>query len=61
MSQVCHGHSQTGQQIHQSQNQAPHKGVAKDEYTDVLRNHFIPEGNRMLAHAGKWANNNNNL
>ena len=32
-----------------------HKGVAKDEYTDVLSDHFIPEGNKMLAHAGKHA------
>ncbi|DBA98221.1 TPA: hypothetical protein ACH3X1_001147 [Trebouxia sp. C0004] len=31
----------------------PHKGVAADEYTDVLRDHFIPEGKKMFAHAGK--------
>ena len=33
----------------------PYKGVAKGEYTDVLRDHFTPEGNKMFAHAGKWA------
>jgi transposase len=35
----------------------PHKGVAKDEYTVVLRDHFIPQGNKLFAHAGKWADN----
>ena len=33
----------------------PHSGVASDEYTDVLRDHFVPEGNRLFQHAGKWA------
>lgn len=35
----------------------PHTGVAQDEYGDVLRNFFVPEGNRLFQHAGKWANN----
>ena len=35
----------------------PHKGVAKDECTDVLRDHFIPEGNKLFQHSGKWADN----
>ena len=35
----------------------PHKGVAQDEYTDVLHDHFLPEGNRLFQNAGKWADN----
>ena len=31
----------------------PHTGVAK--YHDVLQEHFIPEGNRLFQHAGKWS------
>ena len=35
----------------------PHTGVAQDEYTDVLRDHLIPEGNKLFQNAGKWAGN----
>ncbi len=35
----------------------PHAGVAQEEHTDVLHEHFIPEGNRLRQHAGKWADN----
>ena len=34
-----------------------HTGVAQNEYTDILREHFIPEGNRLFQNAGKWAGN----
>lgn len=33
----------------------PYRGVAHQEYNDVLRDHFIPEGNRLFQHAGHWA------
>lgn len=32
----------------------PHTGVAQHEYTDVLRDHFIPQGQKLFLHAGKW-------
>ena len=35
----------------------PHKGVTGAEYTDILRDLFIPEGNRLFQNAGKWSNN----
>ena len=31
--------------------------VGSLEYTDVLEQLFVPEGNRLFQHAGKWANN----
>ncbi|DBA82855.1 TPA: hypothetical protein ACH3X2_006804 [Trebouxia sp. C0005] len=49
-------HKQVSKQTN-PQTKLPHQVVAKDEYTDVLRDHFIPEGNQMFAHAGKWADN----
>ena len=35
----------------------PYRGVAHQEYNDVLRDHgtIIPEGNRLFQHAGHWA------
>ena len=33
----------------------PYRGLAQQEYTDVLRDHFIPEGNKLFQNAGKWA------
>ena len=35
----------------------PHTGVAQKEYTEVLHDHFIPEGNKLFQHAGHWADN----
>ena len=35
----------------------PHTGVKRDDYTDILHDNCIPEGNRLFQHAGKWANN----
>ena len=35
----------------------PQRGVAHQEYNDVLRDHFVPEGNRLFQHAGHWADN----
>ena len=35
----------------------PYRGVAHQEYNDVLRDHFIPEGSRLFQHAGHWADN----
>ncbi|DBA71845.1 TPA: hypothetical protein ACH3X2_010895 [Trebouxia sp. C0005] len=49
-------HSKIGAKA-ESRTKVPHKGAAKNEYTNVLRDHFIPEGNQMFAHAGKWAHN----
>ncbi|DBA67616.1 TPA: hypothetical protein ACH3X2_001355 [Trebouxia sp. C0005] len=50
-------HSQQASKYINPNNKLPHKGVAKDEYTHVLRDHFISEGNKVFAHAGKWADN----
>lgn len=30
-------------------------GVGSDEYTEVLSQLFVPEGNRLFQHAGQWA------
>lgn len=35
----------------------PHTGVAQEEYTDVLRDHFVPEGNKLFQHVNRWAGN----
>ena len=35
----------------------PHTGVAQHEYTDVLRDFFIPQGNQMFQSTGKWDDN----
>jgi len=34
-----------------------HKGVGQDEYNDVIKEHWVPEGNRLFQQAGKWADN----
>ena len=34
----------------------PYRGVAYQEYNDVLHDHFIPEGNRLFQYVGHWAN-----
>ena len=35
----------------------PQRGVAHQEYNDVLRDHFVPAGNRLFQHAGHCADN----
>lgn len=35
----------------------PQAGVGSKEYTDVLQQHFFPEGKRLFQHAGHWSNN----
>ena len=35
----------------------PYKGVGQDEYNDVIRELWVPEGNRLFQHSGKWAGN----
>ena len=32
-----------------------HTGVAQHEYTDVLCDHFIPQGQKLFLHASKWS------
>ena len=34
-----------------------HKGVGQDEYNDVIKEHWVPGGNRLFQQAGKWADN----
>ena len=40
-----------------SKTKRPHTGVAQLEYTDVLRDFFIPPGNKVFKGAGKWDGN----
>ena len=49
-------HKQASKYINPKTKQ-PHTGVAKDEYNDVLQCHFLPEGNRLFQHVGKWSGN----
>ena len=33
------------------------KGVGQDEYNNIIKEHWVPEGNRLFQQAGKWADN----
>ncbi len=32
-----------------------YKGVRQDEYNDVIKNLWLPEGNRLFQQSGKWS------
>ncbi len=34
-----------------------HKEVGQDEYNDLIKEHWVPEGNRLFQQAGKWSDN----
>ena len=34
-----------------------HCGVGHEEYKDVIKEHWVPEGNRLFQQSGKWSDN----
>ena len=52
--QICDRHTQAGRNHINPQTKRPHTGVAQHEYTDVLRDFLIPQGNQLFPGTGKW-------
>ena len=55
--QVCDWYPQASQPHVNPKTKGLHKGVGQDEYNDVIKEHWVPEDNRLFQHAGKWADN----
>ena len=49
-------HKQVSKYI-DSKSKRLYRGVGQDEYNDVIKGLWLPEGNRLFQHSGKWSDN----